>query len=344
MGCEFRYVNELPVGYRFRPNDDELMEYYLGNKVLDKPVPGKGVKTIDADEFYKDPPHIIVKKYNPLSEIGEREWYFFVRHVKKTANKQQEGKKEEIVDDENKRVLLEQKKENQENNAITVLLEQNEKNQEKEEIVDDENKRVLLEQIKKNQENNATVLLEQNEKNQEKEEIVDNENKRVLLEQNKKDQETKATVLLEGSKKNQENNKATVLLQGSKKNQENKATVSLEGSKTSQENKATFLLDGSKKNQENKATIDEENKNVRRVGDRIGYWKSTGIKEYIINGDNNKVFAFKIHFTFYKGIGKITPWTMDEYHFLKSPNQENQRMDEWVLIKIMRGKDYNKCC
>ncbi|KAJ4841427.1 hypothetical protein Tsubulata_009066 [Turnera subulata] len=64
----------LPVGYRFSPTNEELVTYYLMNKVLGNPVPPQDViQEIDATELYAKPPQNIV-----TFSSGEREWYFFV--------------------------------------------------------------------------------------------------------------------------------------------------------------------------------------------------------------------------------------------------------------------------
>ncbi|KAI5652714.1 hypothetical protein M9H77_29901 [Catharanthus roseus] len=56
----------LPVGYRFAPTDEELIKYYLANKVFYKPVPVKIIREIDATFLYMGDPYI------------EKEWFFFV--------------------------------------------------------------------------------------------------------------------------------------------------------------------------------------------------------------------------------------------------------------------------
>ena len=47
---------EMPVGYRFVPTDEELVKYYLANKVLYKPLPVKIIREIDAHDLYSKHP------------------------------------------------------------------------------------------------------------------------------------------------------------------------------------------------------------------------------------------------------------------------------------------------
>lgn len=63
---ELGYATELPAGYRFRPSDEELMTYYLCNKVLDRPVPGRVVQNIDADALYSNSPDVVGTLYSSL--------------------------------------------------------------------------------------------------------------------------------------------------------------------------------------------------------------------------------------------------------------------------------------
>lgn len=39
--CEsvFNRISELPLGFKFVPEDDELLVFYLANKILDRPLP-----------------------------------------------------------------------------------------------------------------------------------------------------------------------------------------------------------------------------------------------------------------------------------------------------------------
>nr|XP_027122229.1 NAC domain-containing protein 101-like [Coffea arabica] len=67
---------EMPVGYRFVPTDEELVKYYLANKVLYKPLPVKIIREIDAHDLYSKHPKCLVG--NGTFNDNEREWLFFI--------------------------------------------------------------------------------------------------------------------------------------------------------------------------------------------------------------------------------------------------------------------------
>ncbi|KAM7264757.1 hypothetical protein ACFE04_002440 [Oxalis oulophora] len=70
----------FPPGIRFRPNDKELIVYYLMNKINDTPLP--------PNEFHE----VDISMYNPedLTKIHKstngEEWYFFTYHKRKYPN------------------------------------------------------------------------------------------------------------------------------------------------------------------------------------------------------------------------------------------------------------------
>ncbi|GAV59838.1 NAM domain-containing protein [Cephalotus follicularis] len=66
----------LPVGYRFKPTDLELVTYYLSNKVNFMPLPAQVVHEIDARELYSKDPRSFVES---SLFCGDREWFFFIR-------------------------------------------------------------------------------------------------------------------------------------------------------------------------------------------------------------------------------------------------------------------------
>ncbi|KAJ7956452.1 NAC domain [Quillaja saponaria] len=67
-------LKALPVGYKFKPTDKELVVHYLMKKVSNsKYVPISIGQDIHASEFYSRPPHNLVSY-----SYGEREWFFFV--------------------------------------------------------------------------------------------------------------------------------------------------------------------------------------------------------------------------------------------------------------------------
>ncbi|KAL0421952.1 UNVERIFIED_CONTAM: NAC domain-containing protein [Sesamum latifolium] len=72
-------VTQLPPGYRFLPTDEELILFYLQNKVCFRPVPCEAVKDIDATELYSNPPNTIV---NFSVADDKKEWFFFIHQNK----------------------------------------------------------------------------------------------------------------------------------------------------------------------------------------------------------------------------------------------------------------------
>ncbi|KAL5581228.1 hypothetical protein UlMin_013670 [Ulmus minor] len=63
-------VFQFPPGFRFHPSDEELIVYYLQNKVTSKPLPASIIAEID---LYKYNPWELPSK----ALFGESEWYFF---------------------------------------------------------------------------------------------------------------------------------------------------------------------------------------------------------------------------------------------------------------------------
>jgi hypothetical protein len=60
----------LPPGFRFHPTDEELIVYYLTNKVVNGTVPVHAISEVDLN---KSEPWDLPAK----AKIGEKEWYFF---------------------------------------------------------------------------------------------------------------------------------------------------------------------------------------------------------------------------------------------------------------------------
>ncbi|KAE8679725.1 Transcription factor JUNGBRUNNEN 1 [Hibiscus syriacus] len=69
---------KLP-GFRFHPTDEELVGFYLHRKVHKKPISIEIIKQID---IYKYDPWDLPK----VSNVGEKEWYFFCRRGRKYRN------------------------------------------------------------------------------------------------------------------------------------------------------------------------------------------------------------------------------------------------------------------
>ncbi|XP_059428604.1 NAC transcription factor 47-like [Corylus avellana] len=70
---------QLPPGFRFNPSDEELIEHYLRNKVISKPLPASIIAEIN---LYKFNPWELPKK----ALFGEDEWYFFTPRERKYPN------------------------------------------------------------------------------------------------------------------------------------------------------------------------------------------------------------------------------------------------------------------
>ncbi|XP_073295544.1 uncharacterized protein [Primulina huaijiensis] len=62
--------NNLPPGFRFHPTDEELITYYLSNKVSDFDFATRAIADVD---FNKCEPWDLPAK----ASMGEKEWYFF---------------------------------------------------------------------------------------------------------------------------------------------------------------------------------------------------------------------------------------------------------------------------
>ncbi|CAI9754084.1 unnamed protein product [Fraxinus pennsylvanica] len=74
MGSRYGKITGLPIGYRFVPNDEELIECYLMKKVSNGPLPPDVVKDIDAGKLYGKHPKNVVE--NMCGH--EKAWYFFI--------------------------------------------------------------------------------------------------------------------------------------------------------------------------------------------------------------------------------------------------------------------------
>ncbi|CAO2833372.1 unnamed protein product [Amaranthus hypochondriacus] len=62
--------NILPPGFRFHPTDEELITYYLLNKVLDSNFNSRAISEVDLN---KSEPWELPEK----AKMGEKEWYFY---------------------------------------------------------------------------------------------------------------------------------------------------------------------------------------------------------------------------------------------------------------------------
>ncbi|KAJ0084679.1 hypothetical protein Patl1_30728 [Pistacia atlantica] len=70
---------QFPPGFRFHPSDEELIVYYLQNKVTSRPLPASIIAEID---LYKYNPWELPKQ----ALFGEDEWFFFSPRDRKYPN------------------------------------------------------------------------------------------------------------------------------------------------------------------------------------------------------------------------------------------------------------------
>ncbi|KAK6947374.1 NAC domain [Dillenia turbinata] len=78
---DLSYFETLPPGFRFKPSDQELIQYYLKNKVEGRPLPPN--KIID-DDIYLGSPENLLEKYKKI--WSESECYFFTPRNRKYKN------------------------------------------------------------------------------------------------------------------------------------------------------------------------------------------------------------------------------------------------------------------
>ncbi|XP_047339541.1 protein CUP-SHAPED COTYLEDON 1-like [Impatiens glandulifera] len=66
----------LPPGFRFHPMDEELIDYYLVNKILDANFTTRAITDVDLNKF--EPWDLPGK-----AKMGKKEWYFFNQRDRK---------------------------------------------------------------------------------------------------------------------------------------------------------------------------------------------------------------------------------------------------------------------
>ncbi|ESR53952.1 hypothetical protein CICLE_v10023783mg [Citrus x clementina] len=67
---------ELPVGYRFKPTDEELVFHYLINKACNRALPAQAVKEITARDLYLKHPKCsgsTMRKKNMAKKIPRKQ-------------------------------------------------------------------------------------------------------------------------------------------------------------------------------------------------------------------------------------------------------------------------------
>ncbi|MBA0635086.1 hypothetical protein Godav_005258 [Gossypium davidsonii] len=81
---EEEYFRLLPPGYRFKPRDEELVNYYLRLKISGLPLPPNRIR--EANLYRHDPETLTaMNKYTSSNEV-EKEWYFFTPRERKYTN------------------------------------------------------------------------------------------------------------------------------------------------------------------------------------------------------------------------------------------------------------------
>ncbi|XP_028112214.1 NAC transcription factor 25-like [Camellia sinensis] len=87
-----------------------------------------------------------------------------------------------------------------------------------------------------------------------------------------------------------------------------------------------------------------ERKQIREVGNGIGFWRSIGIEDPIYNS-NGDIYAFKINFSYFSGSipkAKKTHWRMEQFRIHFNCDTKTLKGNEWVLGRLKRGQDYSK--
>ncbi|PPS18880.1 hypothetical protein GOBAR_AA01684 [Gossypium barbadense] len=78
------YFRMLPAGYRFKPTDQELMDYYLRRKISGLPLPPNKIREVN---FYSHDPETLTAMNNKVSSNEvEKEWYYFTPRERKYTN------------------------------------------------------------------------------------------------------------------------------------------------------------------------------------------------------------------------------------------------------------------
>ncbi|XP_015885186.1 NAC domain-containing protein 79 isoform X1 [Ziziphus jujuba] len=69
-GSDANKEEKLPPGFRFHPTDEELITFYLLNKIADATFTGRAIADVDLNKC--EPWELPAK-----AKMGEKEWYFF---------------------------------------------------------------------------------------------------------------------------------------------------------------------------------------------------------------------------------------------------------------------------
>ncbi|KAK8671172.1 hypothetical protein V6N13_037777 [Hibiscus sabdariffa] len=75
------FFSSLPAGYRFKPRDEELVDFYLKRKIYNRPLPPNIFR--DVDLYNYDPYTLTAMNDNASSNGVLTEWYFFTPRDRK---------------------------------------------------------------------------------------------------------------------------------------------------------------------------------------------------------------------------------------------------------------------
>ncbi|TYH51817.1 hypothetical protein ES332_D10G305400v1 [Gossypium tomentosum] len=77
-------LRSIPPGYRFKPRDDEIINFYLRPKIFGLPLPPNRIKEVFLYNY--DPQTLTAMSNNALSNGVGNEYYFFTPRDRKYAN------------------------------------------------------------------------------------------------------------------------------------------------------------------------------------------------------------------------------------------------------------------
>ncbi|XP_039023608.1 protein SOMBRERO-like [Hibiscus syriacus] len=77
-------LSSIPPGYRFKPKDEELIEFYLKRKIKDQELPPNLFR--DVKLYDHDPETLTAINNNGTSDGEVMEWYFFTPRDRKYGN------------------------------------------------------------------------------------------------------------------------------------------------------------------------------------------------------------------------------------------------------------------
>ncbi|XP_022764266.1 NAC transcription factor 29-like [Durio zibethinus] len=83
------FLKSMPPGYRFKPRDDELVNYYLKRKVYHKPLPPNRIREV---HLYNYDPETLTEESNKSSDGAVNEWFFFTPRHRKYPNGKRPGR------------------------------------------------------------------------------------------------------------------------------------------------------------------------------------------------------------------------------------------------------------